>query len=498
MTPQIEKVIPAGTNRLGYMSESSPVLKPFIGSALASAFTVKTAANATKLKIESWSEDIFFGSGACKLAQKKNLVFMIRFALSLATIFSLCFMVSCASEAEPAAPLLEAPEQLTEIIDQYVDNGGFPFLYLRLEDLAGEVLFEHGRENNSLHPGLEVDGNSMIRIWSMSKIVTISMALDLIEEGIIQFEDPVVKFIPEFENLEVAVDVNGISLVHDTAACSDRRVPVDNPMTVLHLLDHQAGFYYATTSKDCINDGLAATNVAVAENTDDAIKKLATLPLIMQPGEADHYGMNTTVLGFVMERATGKTLEQLLEEKIRSAFGIEDFTYYKPEELKLIPAVTGRDSILRYAKEGELDIFGPYVPDYSGPLCLGGESMLASADAYCDFLRILLGYGTLDGKELLEEPTVDDLIAPHSQLDNPWGHNGYNLWITSDTLEEVGWGIEGLWQGGGYEGTQFWVDREHGFVAVLMSQINATPAAGWDMYNELRGAIYTQLKDEED
>ena len=123
--------------------------------------------------------------------------------------------------------------------------------------------------------------------------------------------------------------------------------------------------------------------------------------------------------------------------------------------------------------------------------------MVATADGYADFLRIFLHNGKLNDKRFLDEITIDEIVSPHTQINSPWGYNGYNLWVTGDTLRKRGWGEEGLWQGGGYEGTQFWIDSKREFVGVIMTQIHHAPNGGWDMYNDFRGALYQQFwKDE--
>ncbi|MFW5877938.1 MAG: serine hydrolase domain-containing protein [bacterium] len=74
------------------------------------------------------------------------------------------------------------------------------------------MLYEHSAVNNELLPDTEIDGQTWIRIWSMSRIVTISLVLDLMEEGILDLDDPVSKYIPEFENMKLAVNQEGIAL----------------------------------------------------------------------------------------------------------------------------------------------------------------------------------------------------------------------------------------------------------------------------------------------
>ena len=174
---------------------------------------------------------------------------------------------------------------------------------------------------------------------------------------------------------------------------------------------------------------------------------------------------------------------------------IEGLQYGLGPSYALAPRVSGKDTLLREANPGELDIYGAHVPDYdpAHELYLGGEGMVATADGYADFLRMLVGHGQLNGHRFLEEETVKDIYAPHTQLDSPYGHNGYNLWVPGDSIRIKGFGEKGIWIGGGYESTHFWADPQRKFVGVIMSQMYAMQPAGYDRDNQIRGAIYQQL-----
>ncbi|MEM1055764.1 MAG: serine hydrolase [Bacteroidota bacterium] len=409
-------------------------------------------------------------------------------------------LAACQSDSSPASPslALDDPARVDSVIDAYVSEGTFPLLYARLEDRDGRVMYEHGAVNEALLPGIEVNGQTWFRVWSMSKIVTISVALDLVEDGILALDDSVVQYIPEFEGLEVAVSPGGDDLAlldEKEAACPSRVVPVTEAMTVRHLINHEAGFYYATTGIPCLDEPLVARNVVKAENSQAFVDALAGLPLIQQPGSRYQYGINTTVLGIVAERATGKSLKQLVEERVTDPLQISDVRYGLPPDVRLLPRISGQDGTLRVARPGELDLFGPDVPDY-GPdheLFLGGEGMLATTDGYADFLRMLLNRGELNGYRFLEESTVEEIASPHTQLDSDYGHNGYNLWVNNGTLADGSQGVGGLWIGGGYEGTHFWIDSEREFVGLIMSQIYGVPERGWSRDEVIREAIYAQL-----
>lgn len=430
-----------------------------------------------------------------------------------------CMITIGCSESSKQVDLLKQPEKIDALVEMYVDNGSFPLLYMRMENKAGEVIYEHQAVNDTLLPDTSIDGDTWFRIWSMSKIITISLLLDLVEDDLIDLDDPITDYLPEFRNLKVAVDTNGKSLAmvandhfkdagfgggsyENNPYLSKQNCPwqlIENrsPITVEHLINHQAGFYYATTPFRCLNRMVDSLNMNDLNTNEEVIEKMVKLPLIMVPGSTDFYGTNTTVLGFVAERASGKTLAELLEERIKKPMGIKGLRYKINSEIELLPTFSGQDGKLRVAHPGELDIMGAHTIDYrpESKTYFGGEGMIGTANGYADFLRMLLNHGTLNGHRFLEESTVEQMYAPHTQLDNEWGHNGYNLWVSSAKDLEMGYGDEGLWRGGGYEQTHFWVDPKRDFVAVLMTQMFIVPEAGHNRDNRIRGAVYQQILD---
>ena len=388
--------------------------------------------------------------------------------------------------------------KLDIIIDKYVQNNSHPFIHVRFEDKLGNVIYEHNSINRKFLPKEKIDGQTLMRIWSMSKIVTISLFMDLVEDKIVSLDDPVNKYIPEFSNLYVATNNKGTSLTLVDSMkndCPFELRPNKTKMNIRHLINHKAGFYYATTENKCINEEMAKVNLPKAVNSDDLINRFAKLPLIQKPGDSHFYGTNTTILGLVAERATGETLNGLIELRMTTPLQINGLKYNLDSEEDLLPRFSGKNDSLRFANEGDFDIFGPDLPSNNpdNKIFLGGEGMIASADGYCDFLRMLMNYGYLNHKQFLNPKTVKEITSPQTQLENNWGYNGYNLWVTSDTLRKLGVGDSGLWQGGGYEGTEFWIDSKRGFVGVKMSQLHPIPKHGHEFYNEFRGEVYRQI-----
>ena len=421
-------------------------------------------------------------------------------------IVTFCLIFYSCDTNNNLEPFLSNSKVVDSIVGSYVDNGSQALLLVRVEGSDGNVKYEYSKKNNKLVPDYKINKDTWFRIWSMSKIVTISLTLDLVEDGLLKLEDPVSKYIPELRDLKIALSNNGQPLTNHGQAlgndkseikdpCPIKLVESESEMTVLQLINHEAGFYYSTTGIECLDNDLASKNLAASKNSNELIQKLSELPLIDHPGNKHFYGLNTTVLGLVNERVSGESLDNLVKNRITNPMNIKGLQYNKNDDTNLLPVFSGADSTIRLANNGELDIMGQYVPGYGleNELFMGGEGMIGTADGYADFLRMLLNHGELNGYRFLNESSVKELYAPHTQLDNEYGYNGYNLWVTSKLHKEKGYGDEGLWTGGGYEGTHFWIDPKRDFVGLIMTQMFETPKAGHGRDNAIRGEVYKQI-----
>ena len=412
--------------------------------------------------------------------------------------FFVFLIVLCSCKKPDQKRISLDPKPLNNILDSYVNNGIYPFLYYRIEESTGRVVYEHTAVNKELLPGLNIGANTWMRIWSMSKLITISIAMDLIEDRLLSLDDPVINYIPEFKNLKVAVNSDGTSLAMSKSkddSCPFNLVEPDSVLKIKHLFDHTAGFYYALNGISCI-DSLAATiDVPNQENGNQLINSLSKLPLIQHPGEIYRYGLNTTVLGLLLERATSQSLNDLVKNRITSPYNIEGLRYTLLKNVNLIPAFTGRDGKLRKVKQGELDLYGGNVPDYHSEtnLFLGGEGMLGTASGYINFMRVLFFKRSLNKKEFLSEQTIKEMTSKPKGLNNDHGYQtGYAFYLTSETHEYE----KNILRVGGYEKTKCWVDRENKLIGTLFSQVNETQdriGLGSKMEDDFKKELYHQL-----
>ena len=398
---------------------------------------------------------------------------------------------------------------LDNIINRYVSEDYYPFLHVLIDDKDGHTIYEHSSVNRTAHPELEVDENTLIRIWSMSKIVTISIAMDLVEENLLSLDDAVTDYIPEFKSLDVAQSPDGRSLSTFTSgsifespiednvdlACPMEITKSDSIMLVRHLVDHTAGFYYANTGIECLDNLIIGEDPVMADNSDSLINILSRLPLIHQPGERYHYGLNTTVLGLVAERATNMSLEELVESRITKPSGFDGLKFKLNDNEKLIPAMTYKDGYFRKPNKGEMDISGNNVPRYDKDqqLYIGGGGLVSTSKAYANYLRIWLNNGRFDNYQFLNPSTITDMMTSIRKKSGHGTDTQFFFFITGDSVLAQGKGDVGLWEGGGYEGTTFWVDQKRGFSVVIMTQVWWPKDGAYDFRDEFRGELYRQI-----
>lgn len=394
----------------------------------------------------------------------------------------------CASiETEAVQPMDRA--LVDSAIDETVARGAFPFLYVRVEDFDGDLVYEHNAINTEFAP-TSPDGESWLRLWSMTKSVTIAVILDLEEDGVLSRSDLLTDYIPEFEDLSV------LSVDADLAACDAGLQAPARPITIEDLLNHNDGFYYPFTGYACLDDAMKAARLPEAVSSADLINRIAALSL-HPDGVGEHvYGIGTTILGLVAERATGQSFDDIVEARLTGPLGIsETLKYTLPETVSTYPRVSGSDGTLRLAKDNELDIFGGPVPEYGADtnIFLGGEGMVGTTRAYATFLRMMGRMGELDGVRILNAATVRDWYAPKTQLDSEYGKNGFNIWVTSGKFDGLPDQKPGLLVGGGYEGTAFWIDIEAEYVGLIMSQVHSPVTGGVDEVSRIRGLIYEHI-----
>lgn len=356
----------------------------------------------------------------------------------------------------------------------------------------GHVVYHgvFGYADRESHTPLTPD--SFFRLASMTKPIISVATLMLHEQGYFQLTDPVSRFIPEFAHPRVLTAFNSSDTTYTA-------VPASREITIHDLLTHTSGIGYGL-----FNDTLAALYARAGipdlvtardKRIGEAVRALATLPLLHNPGEKWTYGLSDDVLGYLIEVVSGQPLDRFLRERVFQPLRMYDTYFYLPERKKdrLATLYAERDSsLIRYNQERMDELFTGVSPDYpvdgAQVYFSGGGGLSSTAEDYARFAQMLLNRGELDGVRILLPETVDRMTTNQiGDLPIQWWTQcgyGYGVWVAKDIP-----GANQTWSAGsyGWDGifnTVYWADPKERLFGILMSQVLPTTYQS-DQYQSL-------------
>jgi CubicO group peptidase (beta-lactamase class C family) len=256
---------------------------------------------------------------------------------------------------------------------------------------AGKVLQVNELGHRDVHAGLPMQRDTIFRIASMSKPVTVAAAMSMIEDGLLALTDPVTRWLPELADVRVMADPSGPL---------ESTVPLRRPITVDDLMTHRSGLAYAFSVGPPLSR--AYGKLMFRQDQDRWLAELAKLPLAHQPGERLTYSHSTDVLGIALSRIEGKPLADVLDARILGPLGMSDTGFKVSAEGRRRAA-----TMYQIDENGRLrdDVMGP-APVTLPTFCTGGAGLWSTADDYLAFARMLLGGGEVDGVRVLSEESV--------------------------------------------------------------------------------------------
>jgi CubicO group peptidase (beta-lactamase class C family) len=276
-------------------------------------------------------------------------------------------------------------------------------------------------------------------------------------------------------------------------------VPARREITIRDLLTHTSGIDYAVIgsqdmrsiyAKNGLSPGFGSREMVLK----DEMLKLAKLPLLHQPGEKFTYGLNTDVLGYLVEVVSGSSLNEFFTNRIFKPLGMTDTHFYLPssKHSRLVPVYTfnEQNKLVKYERKGTITADYPRA---NGSYFSGGAGLSSTISDYAVFLQMLLNGGTYNGKRLLSRRTVDLMTM------NQIGEIGYRgdkfglgFQLTSkQTMAKLGVS-EGSFAWGGYFGTTYWVDPVEKVVGLIF--IQQSPLRG-DIHDRFKALVYQSLAD---
>jgi methyl acetate hydrolase len=328
------------------------------------------------------------------------------------------------------------------------------------------VLYQGAFGVADVSSGRALTTDALFRIASMTKPITSTAAMQLVEQGRFGLDDPVEKYLPELANLKVFESF-------DPTTGAYRLRPASRPMTVRHILTHTSGLGYPFTSA-ILRDFKPQPGESYPFGG----------PLLFDPGERWHYSTSTDVVGKLVEKVSGQKLEDYFRQHIFAPLKMSDTSYNVPQEKG--PRLVAAQQRAGERMDGAIGLQTPQ-PGLTIAEPIGGGGLASTADDYGRFVRMLLNGGELDGARVLKAETVTLMgqnaiggvsvpalkTALPRSADFTFIADGRDKWglgflITTDQVP--GKRSPGSLSWGGINNTYFWIDPSRGIAGVILLQ----------------------------
>jgi CubicO group peptidase (beta-lactamase class C family) len=320
-----------------------------------------------------------------------------------------------------------------------------------------------------------MERDTLFRIASMTKPVTSAAILMLIEEDRLALDTPISLWLPELSAPRV---------LRDPAGPLDETDPAKAPLTVLDLLTHRAGFAYHFTAAGPLADAYAAAFDGFETRMDGNawLARIASLPLMFQPGSRWHYGIATDVLGVLIERVSGMSLGEFFRTRIFEPLGMRDTAFWVPDAQlnRLATAYGVEQGTRRRVVEDH-----PSASRWANPhrFQSGGGGLVSTAQDYLQFAQLLLGRGRVGTTRLLSRRSVDlmrsNFLTRDQRRVSAFGHAlwagqgfGLGLSIVDDPAQQLplGYRSTGSFGWPGAYGTSWFADPVEDLIGLMLIQ----------------------------
>jgi CubicO group peptidase (beta-lactamase class C family) len=360
----------------------------------------------------------------------------------------------------------------------------------------GKVAYYKAVGYNDLGTKSAMQKEDIFRIASQTKAITSVAMMILFEEGKFLLDDAVSKYIPAFKKQQVLDKFNAADTTYTT-------VPAKSEITIRQLFTHTSGLGYAQIGSKEANAMYAKSNLTAGigvqnDNLLDAMNRLGKLPLMHQPGEKWTYGLNSDLLGCLVEVISGMTLNDFFRTRIFEPLGMKDTYFHVPsEKAARLVNLYREDSTGKLLKAESKMLNGPVGPDYplmNSTYYSGGAGLSSTIYDYAVFLQMLLNNGMYNGKRLLSRNTVrimtTNQIGDLSRGDDKFG---LGFQIVTDKSSGRTLAQSGTYSWGGAFATSYWVDPKEKMVMLFYRQLQGTTHS--DLPEKFRALTYQAIAD---
>jgi CubicO group peptidase (beta-lactamase class C family) len=384
-------------------------------------------------------------------------------------------------------------ERIDQLVKEYIDSG---WIKGAVGFIArdGKVVYNKAFGIDDPEKNQSLRNDAIFRLASQTKAITSVAVMILFEEGKFVLDDPISKYIPEFARPKVLDQFNEKDSSFTT-------VFAKREITIRDLLTHTSGIDYAMIGSPRMRAIYAKNRIPVGFESDtlrlaNEMKRLGGMPLQHQPGEKFTYGLNTDVLGYLVEKLSGMSLSDFFRQRIFNPLGMNDTYFYLP------PSKHGRLATL-YTEDREKRAVkntssrqgaSTDYPKLQGTYYSGGAGLSGSVQDYAIFLQMLLNGGIYNGQRILSRRTVELMTSNQigDLLIGGVDKFGLGFQVVTERGQAKSALSEGSFLWSGYFGTTYWVDPKEGLVCLFYMQ--QSPISHGDIQNKFKVLVYQAVE----
>lgn len=382
--------------------------------------------------------------------------------------------------------------RLHDVMAGHVDRGTIPGA-ITLVSRRGKVHVDVLGRQALDGPPLRRD--SLFRISSMTKPITAVAALTLVEDCVLRLDDPVDEVLPELANRRVLKSLE--SELDDT-------VPAERAITLRDLLTFRWGFGQLMAAPDAYPILKAANDRSIGmgpprpfdyPSPDEWLRRLGELPLMAQPGAKWLYHVGSDVLGVLLERVSGKPLDEFLAERLFEPLGMKDTSFSVSSVDRLVTSYWGDDSVYDSPADGQWSRRPAFLS--------GGGGLVSTIDDLSAFAHLMLNSGRLGGTRILSRPmvelmTTDQLTRAQKAVSGFYpgyfDDRGWGLGVAVATARTTVFHNPGRFGWDGGLGTSWQVDPREELTAILLTQKAGFPEYS-PVYLDFWTSVYRSIDD---
>lgn len=382
----------------------------------------------------------------------------------------------------------ERLKRIDDFLKKCIDDGMLPHAQAYVAR-HGKVAYHKCFGWKNIENKKELASSDIFRLASQTKAITSVALMMLYEEGLFRLDDPLSKFIPEFKNPKISNPAApGVYSINPASFGSE--------ITIRNLLSHTSGIpYYDYTKFDNICTGLTMEDRTLAVE----IPKLASLPLDHKPGTGFTYGYGVDIIGYLIEKLSGMSLNEFFAKKIFAPLEMNDTYFYLPDDkADRLVVLYQKEFPNSKIKISDADIYQNYPVKGAKKFYSGGAGLVGTLGDYAKFCQMLLNKGIFKGHRLLSPKTIELMTTNHIGDLKVWDSGnkfglGFEI-MTEEGLKNI-LGSVGSYKWGGMFGTEYIIDPKEDMV--LMFYCNVMPfEQKTEILDKFRNLVYQALTEE--